>query len=81
LLGVGASEIDQVALFAALRHIDVDSCGAGALARELPAQRFFQFFAVFEVNGNVDVSRNVRLRQIQLLEQSGEKLSGIELLA
>jgi hypothetical protein len=67
LLGIGAGEIDEFAFVSALRNGDMHSCGAGALARELLAERVFKFLAIFEVDGNVDVARDVGLREIELL--------------
>ena len=78
LLGIGAGEIDELALVSALRDGDVDSCGSSAFARELLAEGFFKFFAVFEVDGDVDVARDVGLGQIELLDQGGEEFVGME---
>ena len=58
----------------------MDAGGASAFAGELLAQGFFQFFAVFEVNGNVDVARDIGLGEIELLDEGGEEFSGMEFL-
>ena len=68
LLGVVAGEIDELAFVSALRNGDVDARRSSALARELFAERVFKFFAVFEVDGNEDVARDVGLGQIELLD-------------
>ena len=80
LLGVVAGEINEFALFSALRNGDVDARGSSAFAGELLAERFFEFFAVFEVDGDVDVARDIRLRQIELLDEGGEEFAGMERL-
>jgi len=49
-------------IVSALRDGDVDARRSSAFARELLAEGFFQFFAVFEVDGNIDVARDVGLR-------------------
>ncbi len=43
-----------------------------AFARELLAERVFEFGAVLEVHRNVDVARDVGLSEIELAEQGGE---------
>jgi hypothetical protein len=52
--------------------------GSSALAGELLAQGSSSSLAVFEVDGDVDVARNVGLAEIELLEQRGEEFAGME---
>ena len=66
LLGVLAGQIDQRALFAALRNGDLDAM-AGALGEQCG-----ECFAVVEVGGDEDGARNVVLVDVELLEEGGK---------
>ena len=66
------------ALVAALRHQNMNSCGAGALARQLLGEQVFQRLPIFEVHRHIDIPRNVRLTDVELLEQGREEFAGME---
>ena len=72
LLGVLAGQIDEGALFAALRDGDLDAM-AGALGEQRG-----QGFAVVEVDGDEDRARDVVLVDVELLEEGGEDAAGVE---
>ena len=72
LLGVLAGEVDERALFTALRNCDFDAV-AGALGEECG-----EGFAIVEVDGHEDGARDVVLVNVELLEQGGEDASGVE---
>ena len=72
LLGVLAGEIDEGALFAALRDGDFDAV-AGALGEQRG-----EGFAVVEVDGDEDGARDVVLVDVELLEEGGEDCAGVE---
>src|SRR3984893_2742073 len=76
LLGVGARQIDELTLVAALRHRDVNPRCSTSFACQLLAQCIFQFSAIFEVYRDVDIARYVRLPQIKLLEESRKEFDG-----
>ncbi len=67
LLGVVAGQVKKPSLVPALRHQDVDSCGAGALARHLLGEQILQRFSVLKVHRHVNIPRNVRLADVELL--------------
>src|SRR4029077_3931254 len=79
LLGVVAGEIDQGALVSALWDQDVYARGASAPV--LFGEKVFEFFAVLEVDGHVEIPRNVRLADVELLEQGGEKFAGMKCIS
>ena len=51
---------------------------AGALARDLLGEQFFQRLAIFEIHRHVDIPRHVRLPNVELLEQGREEFAGIK---
>ena len=67
LLGVLADEVDEGALFAALRGEELDAV-AGALGEEIGEDG-----AVGKVDGHEDGAGNVALIEVELLEQGGEE--------
>ncbi len=72
LLGVLADEVDERALFAALRGEDFDAA-AGALGEQLG-----QDGAVGELDRDKDGARDVALVEVELFEQRGEEFCRIE---
>src|SRR6266478_6022846 len=57
----------------------MNSRGSTAFTRQLLAEHVFEFFAVFEIDGDVDIARHIRLAEIQLFEQGGKEFAWIEL--
>src|SRR5579863_9033295 len=53
--------------------------GAGICTRHLLGEQVFQRFAVFEIDWHIEIARDVGLGDVELLEQGGEELAGIEL--
>src|SRR5882724_5071746 len=78
LLGIVARQVEKSSLVAALGHKDVNSCGAGALARHLLAQNVFQRFTIFKLHGNVNVPWYVGLADVKLVEESRKEFVGME---
>ena len=78
LLGVVAGQVEQRPLVATLRNQNMNSCGAGALARHLLGEQVFQRFAIFEVDRHVNIPRNVRLADVELLQQSRKEFAGMK---
>ncbi len=70
LLGVLADEVDEGALFAALRGEDLDAA-VGAFGEQLGEDG-----AVGEVDGDQDGARDVVLVEVELLEQGREERCG-----
>ena len=74
LFGVGAGEIEESALVAALRDENMNAGGAGAFARDLLGEQIFESFAVLEIYGNVEIARDVGLADVELLEQERRRI-------
>ena len=78
LLGVRARQVDERPLVAPLRNQNIHPCGTGTIGRCLLGEEVFEAFVIFKVNRDIDVSRDIRLADVELLEQCGKKLSGGE---
>jgi len=65
-------------LFAALRKVNLDAGGAGALRGDLLRKQVFKRGAVFEIDRNVDGARHVRLAEIKLPKECGEEFTGVK---
>ncbi len=74
LLGILADEVDEGALFAALRGGELDAVFGAK------GELFGEEGAVWEVDGNVDGAGNVGLVEVELLQESGEEVGGGEAL-
>jgi hypothetical protein len=72
LLGVLAGEVDERTLFAALGGGDFDAM-AGALGEERG-----EGFTIVEVDRDEDGTRDVVLVDVELFEEGGEELGGVE---
>src|SRR5262249_31748852 len=72
LLGVLRGQVDERALFAALRRDDLN------LASSLFAQQLFERGPVFEVDGRKDVAGDILLIDVDLLEQRGKEFPRME---
>ena len=72
LLGILADQIDQRALLAALRNVDLHP------ALLAFGQHLFQRRTVFEIHRHVNRVRHVLLIEINLLQQRREKLARVE---
>ncbi|MBZ5653131.1 MAG: exosortase A [Acidobacteriia bacterium] len=77
LLGVVAGQIKKPTLLATLRNKNVNSCGTGA-PRRLLGEQVFQCLSILELNGHIDIPRNVRLTNVELLEESRKEFAGEE---
>jgi hypothetical protein len=51
----------------------------GTLVGHLLGEQVFEFFAVFEIHRDVEVAGNVRLGDVELLQQGGEEFAGMKL--
>ncbi len=80
LLGVIAGEVDERAFVATQWNDDVDSCRADTLVRHLLGEQVFESFTVLKIDRDVDIAGHVGLADVELLEQSGEKFAGMELI-
>ena len=78
LLGVVAGQVEQPTLVPTLRNQNMNPCGAGALARHLLGKQVFQRFTIFEINRHINIPRNVRLTNVELLHEGGKEFAGKE---
>ena len=76
LLGVVPGQVKQCSLVSALGHEDVHPHRANATACHLLGEQVFQSFTVFEIYWRVNVSRNVRLSDIELVEEGRKEFAG-----
>jgi hypothetical protein len=75
LLRILPGKIDERALFAALRDRQLDA------PPDLLAQKVGQCFAIGKVYRHKNAARNVGLIDVELFQQCGEHLAGIEHIA
>ncbi len=48
------------------------------LSCDLFGEQILQFFAIFEIYRDVEIARHIGLADVELLEQSGEEVTGVE---
>ena len=56
----------------------MNPCGAGALARHLLGKQVFQRLPILEINRHINIPRNVRLANVELLHESRKEFAGKE---
>src|SRR6202022_4467124 len=66
LFCVVGGEVDERAFVSTRWNRDVDPCGTPSFASQLFREHFFECLAVFEIDRNVDVARDVRLSDVKL---------------
>src|SRR3984957_347793 len=78
LLGVRAGKVDERTLVPALRHQNVDRCGAGAPARDLLGEQVLQLGAILEINRDIKIAGDIRLADVELLQKGREEFAGMK---